>query len=100
MRDVVRALLRRGLGGISDELRTASPSSLAEMEAEMEKPPEQQGQAEECALRTSPFSAETHGRNGHCPPRPGQTHTSHSYGPRGVRDGKGPISPAFPNSYY
>ena len=89
---MVRAWPHDGLADISDEPRTASPDSLAEMEAEREKPLEQPAKAEEGDVRCPLFPAGGQERSVCHSPCAGRTHRSHSDGPDGVREGRDPDS--------
>lgn len=86
MGDVVRAWPHDGRADIRGEPTTASPKTLAQMQAEGEN-------AGEGAVRISPFSAGVHGRNVCRRPCAARTHTGHGDGPNGVRVGKDPIFP-------
>ena len=89
---MVRAWPHDGLTDISDEPRTTSPDSLAEMEAEREKPLEQPAKAEEGDVRCPLFSAGGQGRSVCHSPCAGRTHRSQSDGPDGIREGRNPDS--------
>lgn len=89
---MVRAWPHDGLVDISDEPRTTSPDSLAEMEAKREKPLEQPAKAEEGDVRRPLFSAGGQERSVCHSPHAGRTHRSHSDGPDGVRGGGDPDS--------